>query len=113
MQPLERAATIAGFLLVLAALLLASPGVQVVRAAEDGVAGGSSTAAGASCAVAAPVSVDDQVEAFLAQLRGQRPSASLHAGAPVVVNSRGYNYGPPPSPTLGLIELDARRQRQR
>ncbi len=114
MRPLERAATIAGILLVLAALLLASPGVQVARAAEDGAAGGSSTPVGASCAAAAaPGPVDAELEAFLVQLRSQHPSAALEAGAPVVLNIRGYNLGPPPSHEFSLIELDARLQRQR
>ncbi len=109
MRPLEGAATIAGFLLVLAALLLASPGVQVVRAAE-----GSSTPAGASCAVAAvPGAAAAEVEAFLAQLRSQHPSEPLETDAPVVLNIRGYNLGPPPSHVFGLLELDARLQRER
>jgi hypothetical protein len=109
MRPLERAATIAGFLLVLTTLLLASPGVQVVRAAEA-----ASSQPGATCD-AAPryADADAEVEAFLVQLRSQHPSASRAAGVPVALNIRGYNLGPPPSHEFGLIELDARLQRQR
>ncbi len=109
MRPLERAATIAGFLLVLAALLLASPGVQVVRAAEA-----PSSQPGATCD-AAPryADADAEVEAVLVQLRSQHPSAPLEAGGTVVLNIRGYNLGPPPSHEFGLLELDARLQRER
>ncbi len=114
MRPLERAATIAGFLLVLAALLLASPGVQVVRAAEDGAATGSSTPVGASCsAAAAPGSGAGEVDSYLEQLRSESPSATLQDGETVVLNTRGYNLGPPPSPALGLLDLDAYLQSQR
>ena len=112
MKPFERVTTIAGCLLLLGALLLASPGVRVVRAAEEGVAEAAPTAPGGSCnaAAAAP---GDPVEAFLAQLQSQYLSAGLLEGGPVVLNSRGYNYGVPPSPDLGRIKLDARLQGRR
>ena len=115
MRPFQRAMTLAGFLCLMAFLLLASPGVRVVRAAGEALPEHAAAASGGSCnaAGASAAPVGDPVEAFLAQIRDDRPSPRAVEGQTVVLNSRGYNYGPPASPDLGLIELDARRQRRR
>ncbi len=111
MRPFERAATIAGCLCLLAALLLASPGVQVVHAAEDAAAAVAASPAGPTCDPNAAARESVALETFLAQLRGQR----LHAAAeqrPVALNNRGYAYGPPPGIDLGRLEREARAQQR-
>ena len=115
MRPFQRAMTLAGFLCLMAFLLLASPGVRVVRAAGEALPEAAAAASGGSCdaAAASAAPVGDPVEAFLAQIRDDRPSTRALEDHFVVLNSRGYNYGPPASPDLGLIELEARRQRRR
>ena len=101
---------------LLASLLLASPGVEAVRAEEPTQA----AAPGASCEAAAQPSADADLQAFLEQVRLQQAAhAARQQSAPVssdeivVLNGRGYNYGPPPTPSLDLIRAEAASPRQR
>lgn len=118
-----RLGNIAGLTVVVAALALLSPGVRTVRAGDEprmsidpGLAAAAQTrtspAAAAAAAAPAPspvtpstanasqkppsnpfIPVDDVEDA-------QRPGVSgveIQPGI-VVLNTRGYNYGPPPTP---------------
>lgn len=91
----RRVGNTGGAACLIAALLLLSPGVRVVRA-EDGAP--VSVAPVATIAPAAPtayptVHVDDVENA-------RRPGVPAIEIAPgvLVLNTRGYNYGPPPTP---------------
>ena len=111
MRPFQRATTIAGCLCLLVALLLASPGVRVVRAAGgDTAATGSCAPSGCPGSAAAPRNVE--VEKFLANLRGQQArSAGDSKDVIVELNNQGYNYRPMPLPNRGRVRLDAGSQR--
>lgn len=100
MRPFEGAKIILGVLAVSAALLLASPGVRMVPAlADEGI---STDEPGPQCSADQQPGADAEVESLLAKLR-QEQMARIAAGAdgPIVLNGRGYYYGPPPG-----IEID-------
>jgi hypothetical protein len=95
-----------GVLATAAMLLLLSPGVKVVRA--DGAASG-----GSRCeAGGAPPAVDAELEAFLAELRREQFARAVEgdASAPIMLNNRGYNYGPPPGIQLDPVLAEALRR---
>ena len=106
MRPFELFKTVAGALAVAAMLLLASPGVKAVRAAGDETA---SSEAG-QCGAAAVPTADGELEGFLADLRREQ-QARLVAGETgiVMLNGRGYNYGPPPRIEIDLLRAEAAR----
>ena len=92
----------AGLLAIAASLALASPGVNVVRAEPTGLVDRTAPArSGERSAPVAGVPARPDTDAFLRELRrkyaspqAERPKRS--EGEWVVLNSRGYNYGPPP-----------------
>jgi hypothetical protein len=95
-----------GVLATAAMLLLLSPGVKVVRA--DGASAGSQCGAGAG-----PPTVDAELEAFLAELRREQFARVVEgdASAPIMLNNRGYNYGPPAGIQLDPVLAEALRRR--
>ena len=105
MKAIEWASMIAGCLCLLAALLLASPGVRVVSAAGDGA-----TAAGPTCEANALARESASLETFLARLRLQQLRARDAEQLPFSLNNRGYAYGRPPGIDLGRVEREARGQ---
>lgn len=92
------AATALGCAATLAMLLLASPGVRLARA--DGVE------AGAQCDATAARSADSEAEALMEQLQREQLELILDREAEpgiVMLNNRGYNYGPAPTPSLDRV----------
>lgn len=107
--------TILGGLALAGSLALLSPGVQLVRA-DDAAAPADSTASadGPMCEAGA-VNGADQVAKYLQkiqQLQRERLAASPEAAADaddfVVLNNRGYNYGPAPATSPAALELEDR-----
>jgi hypothetical protein len=87
MGPWLKARTIGGCLCLLAALLLMSPGVRAVRAADGDTA---TVAPGPVCS-----SDPGQLRAGVAALPPQRIERELAASDRVVVlNTTGYNFAP-------------------
>jgi hypothetical protein len=81
-----------GLIALAASFALASPGVKVVQAQTL-----ASQEPQAQCGAADPrrVSVDADLEAFLSELRSEQVRSDPGARADIVVlNNRGYNYGP-------------------
>ena len=133
MRPFEFAKLILGLLTVCAALLLASPGVRVAPAAADelvstaepgprcsagqprGVRVASAAAdelvsteePGPQCSAGQPLGADAQAQELIARLR-QEQMARIGTGSAglVVLNGRGYNYGPPPGIDLARIRAE-------
>jgi hypothetical protein len=106
MRPFEFAKIILGLLAMGAALLLASPGVRVAPAlADEGI---STDETGPQCSADQQPGADAEVEALLARLR-QEQMARVAAGADglIVLNGRGYNYGPPPGIELDRIQAES------
>lgn len=101
-----------GLLALAVSFALASPGVSVVRA--ETVA---AEAAPSQCnAGLRRQSQDAKTDAFVEQLRRQH--GSVRAAAPtgetqrfVVLNNRGYNYGPPPGVAVDTIMADVEASR--
>jgi hypothetical protein len=91
-----------GLLAFIACFALASPGFD----AEPEPQGGE----GGQCALSQPSRLDAEVESFVAELRrqraGQEPSRDV-----IVLNNRGYNYGPGPGIQLDMIRAEALRPR--
>jgi hypothetical protein len=108
MRPFESAKIILGLLAVVGALLLASPGVQVAPAlAEEAV---STEEPGPQCSVDAQPRADAEVEALIAKLRQEQMArAAEGVDVPVMLNGRGYNYGPPSGIELDRIQAEARQ----
>lgn len=108
MRPRPSPGTIAGLLSLAGALLLTSPGVKLVRAEDTDPPPAPAAASGPSCREGAPTAAPE-VAALIARLREQvAAEASSSREDFVVLNNRGYNYGPPPSPESGLLEAERR-----
>ena len=133
MRPFEFAKLILGLLTVCAALLLASPGVRVAPAAADELVSTaepgprcsagqpwrvrvasaaadelvSTAEPGPQCSAGQPPGADTEAAALIAQLR-QEQMVRIAAGGhdPIVLNGRGYNYGPPPGIDLARIQAE-------
>jgi hypothetical protein len=105
MRPFEFAKLTLGLLAVGAALLLASPGVRVAPAAADELV--STAEPGPQCSASQPPGADAEAEALIARLR-QEQMARIAAGVdgPIVLNGRGYNYGPPPGIEFDRIQAE-------
>ena len=105
MRPFEFTKLTLGLLVVGAALLLASPGVRVAPAAADELV--STAEPGPQCSASQPRGADAAVEELIARLR-QEQMARIAAGAdgPIVLNGRGFNYGPPPGIELDRIQAE-------
>ncbi len=88
-----------GFMAAVALLALSTPGVQVVRA-ED--AGAEVIAAGQTCEASADAGPSVTADLLMEQLRRAQTESDPSEDGPIVLNNRGYNYGPPPSidPTM-------------
>jgi hypothetical protein len=113
MRRLGSVGNTAGVLATAALLLLLSPGVKVVRA--EGAAAGAQAAAsgGSQCeAAAGPRTVDAQLEAFLAEIRREQFARAVEGdeSVPIMLNNRGYNYGPPPGLQLDPVLAEALRR---
>jgi hypothetical protein len=108
MQPFESAKIILGLLTVCAALLLASPGVRVAPAlADEGV---STEEPGPQCSADQPPAADAEIEALLEKLRQEQMARMPEAAdGPIVLNGRGYNYGPAPGIELDRIQAESRQ----
>jgi hypothetical protein len=104
---LERGKTAAGLLALAAMLLLASPGVDAVRAEGDPAP---SSSEAAQCSDVPSFGGDAEIEALLAELRREQLER-IAAGqeGPVMLNGRGYNYGPAPRIELDLIRAEGAR----
>ncbi|MDJ0851350.1 MAG: hypothetical protein QNK04_23495 [Myxococcota bacterium] len=93
-----------GIVALAATFALASPGVRIVHAEE-------ATAVAGQCSAGAPVSADAETRAFLDDLRREhlvRRASQASAPEIVVLNNRGYNYGPPPEIMLDQVRAEAR-----
>ena len=88
----RRLGDIAGTACVIAVLALLSPGVRVVRAEDEAPA--TPVPAPSAHPTAYPTVKADDVE------NARRPGVPAIEIAPgvLVLNTRGYNYGPPPTP---------------
>ncbi len=94
-----------GIVALTATFALASPGVKTVRA-EEAVAG--------QCSASQPTSSDAETQAFLESVRREQLARQRSGGerpAVVMLNNRGYNYGPPPAIRLDQIRAEARGTR--
>ncbi len=106
MRRVERFRTTAGFLAIVACFALASPGVDPVRAEE------APAEVGGQCAATRPGTADAEVESFVAELRREQIAQVARGDREVIVlNNRGYNYGPPRGVRLDLIRAEAARPR--
>ena len=106
---LERLGRLTGALVVLAAFALLSPGVRIARAGEPVApaspsASPSATAPAGAAPVLPTVKVDDVENAK----RPGVPAIEIQPGV-IVLNTRGFNYGPPPTP-LEPEALDQEKQ---
>jgi hypothetical protein len=108
MGPWERVKAAFGLLSVAAMLLLLSPGVRAVRAAGPEAA---APAAQSQCSATSRSPADPEVQAFIAELQREQlqRAATLPPGdgGIVVLNNRGYNYGPPAGIELDTIRAEA------
>ena len=101
---------IIGFLALLLTVALASPSVVVTSAADDPQQSQSCSAPDAETPV---IRLDAAVRAehlrALAehQARAEHSNANAGEAEVVVLNNRGYNYGPAPRPELAPIELES------
>lgn len=102
--------TLTGAMALAAMLLLASPGVKAVRAAGDETA----SSPAEQCGAASAPTADADLHRFLADLRReQRARGGAGDDEIVMLNGRGYNYGPPPRIGLDPLRAKAAETRQR
>ena len=93
--------TTAGFLTFVACFALASPGVEAEPQPEA-----EPEAEGGQCELTQPTGIDGQLEALISEVRlEERPEV-------IVLNNRGYNYGPSPRMQLDQIRAEARAVRR-
>jgi len=109
MRPFQFAKLVLGLLAVGGALLLASPGVRVAPAlageAEELV---STAEPGPQCSADQPLGADAAAEALIARLRqDQMARMGTETEGLIVLNGRGYNYGPPPGIELDRIQAES------
>ncbi len=106
MRPFEFAKIVLGLLAMASALLLASPGVRMAPAVAEELV--STEEPGPQCTEGQPLGADATAEALIARLR-QEQMAQAAAGADgvIVLNGRGYNYGPPPGIELDRIRAES------
>jgi hypothetical protein len=110
MRPFDWLQTLTGAMALAAMLLLASPGVKAVRAAGDEPA----SSPAEQCGAASAPSADADLDRFLADLRREQRARDSAGDAEIVMlNGRGYNYGPPPRIDLDLQRARAAETRQR
>lgn len=121
-----RAAAVAGWVALAASLLLASPGVRVARADDAaefqrferfsrGEQAAPSVRSGASCQAAAGLQRRMAAAEWMRKVQ-QMAAAQMKPGTPavdmgnglVLLNNRGYNYGPGPQVDTARIEREMR-----
>ncbi len=114
MRPLRDVTTILGSLSLAGTLALLSPGVHAVRA-DDAVSAESSLAAEGPTCEAGTVSGGQEIVDFLQLIQrlqieqmAASPGATDAGGDFVILNNRGYNYGPAGAALPGAIELESR-----
>ena len=94
-----------GLLALGASIALASPGVNAVRAEAEGPV--AQAAPGGQCSASGPAaSIDAEIEAAIEQLRLQQADQNASDSDLVVLNNRGYNYGPPRGIQLDAIQAE-------
>jgi hypothetical protein len=111
MRAFHRVGRIAGITALAASALLASPGVEAVRAEPPAAASGSKPAEQCGEPVRGTASQSD-VDAFVAKLRrehGAQLAADAEANGIIVLNGRGYNYGTPNDPGAIALPPEIRR----
>ncbi len=114
MRPLRDLTTILGSLALVGTLVLLSPGVRAVRADDAAPPSESSLAADGPTCEAGTVSGGQETVEYLQhiqrlQLEQMAKSPDTAAGGGfVVLNNRGYNYGPAGVALPGAIELESR-----
>ena len=101
--------TLVGSLALLATFVLALPGVKAVRADDHGTPLASSD--GPTCSAPGPEARLANADAALEQIRRQvaaqvDPAAG---GGIIVLNNRGYNYGPANSLDRAALDLERLR----
>ena len=115
MRPLRDVTAILGSLALVGTLALLSPGVRAVRADDDAPPVESSLAAEGPTCEAGTVSGGQGIVEFLQLI--QRLQIEQMAASPdgadadgdfVVLNNRGYNYGPAGVALPGAAELESR-----
>jgi hypothetical protein len=122
-----------GLVVVLAALALSLPGIQVARAGDQSVdtraeferflsfSSHPSTApaaahSGSSCRAGSADSTKAKVGSLMARIQREMAARGAAQGegevTVTVLNSRGYNYGPQASPQLDFQKLEYELQRR-
>jgi hypothetical protein len=114
MRPLRDVTTILGSLALAGTLALLSPGVHAVRADDAAPAESSIAAEGPTCE-AGTVSGGQEISEFLQLIQrlqleqmAASPNAADADGDFIVLNNRGYNYGPAGVALPEAIELESR-----
>jgi len=111
MRAFHRVGRVSGILALAASALLASPGVDAVRAEPPHAASGATPAEQCGGEPARTASQSD-LDAFVAKLRrehGAQMAAEAEAKGIIVLNHRGYNYGPPADPGSIALPPEIRR----
>ena len=114
MRPLRDVTAILGSLALVGTLVLLSPGVRAVRADDGAPPSEISLAADGPTCEAGTVSGREEVVEYLRQIQrlqleqmATSPDAAAGGGF-VVLNNRGYNYGPTGVAFPGAIEFESR-----
>lgn len=113
MRAVEHAKRMTGILAMAVILGLASPGVNAVRAGGDAAVPSAPDQCSLSTEAGPAVSADAQVEAFIRQVKRQQ-RARMAGGAPsevILLNNRGYNYGPPSDIRLDRVMAEGKNSR--
>jgi hypothetical protein len=103
--PRTLAGSVAGWLAVAGMLLLASPGVRLAAAEPDALV--SEIPAGPSCSGASPADIEADLARYIEEARLAAEARPAPSDDFVVLNGRGYNYGPARSPDLHDVLMDA------
>jgi len=102
--------TTAGFLAFVSAfaLVAASVNAEPVSIGAEGAAGVGEELSGGECSASQPV--DSQLASVVEQLRRAQAleAEGSQSGDIIVLNNRGYNYGPPRGIEIDLIRAEAK-----
>ncbi len=118
MRPSIDPVTLGGVLALAGVLLLGSPGVRV-RAEEPASVSSAQVeepapVCQATAALNASFDASHLIESYRQQALGQQAlAAASSSDQPILLNGRGYNYGPPPSVDAARLAFEAGRQRGR
>ena len=115
MRPMRDVTTILGSLALAGTLALLSPGVQAVRADDASDPAEASVASEGPTCEAGTVSGGQEIVEYLRHVQrlqvermAARPDATDAAHDFIVLNNRGYNYGPAEVAFPQPIELESR-----